>query len=230
MAAIAILDKVSKRYPMAGQEVPALREISFTVQSGEFVSIMGPSGSGKTTLMHILGCLDVPSSGSYVLNGIEVSALSEMRLTDVRRKQIGFVFQNFNLISTLNAVENVALPLVYQRLSQAEQHERAAAALEHVGLKERMKYRPNQLSGGQQQRVAIARAMVTQAPIILADEPTGNLDSQTGHEVLELFAKLSRDGHTIVMITHDHEVATWGQRTIEIKDGRIVADREVVAQ
>ncbi|NMP24776.1 ABC transporter ATP-binding protein [Sulfobacillus harzensis] len=223
------LQDVAKHYLMAGQEVPALRDINLVVNRGEFASIVGPSGSGKTTLMHILGCLDVPSRGTYMLGNLKVSAMGELQLTRVRREQIGFVFQNFNLITTLTALENVALPLAYQRMPQREQHERAEEALRHVGLTDRMKYRPNQLSGGQQQRVAIARAIVTQAPLILADEPTGNLDSQTGHEVLKLFDALSEEGHTIVMITHDREVALRGQRMIEIKDGRIVADREVSA-
>ncbi|MCY0877545.1 MAG: ABC transporter ATP-binding protein [Firmicutes bacterium] len=229
MATLLALDHITKSYPMAGQEVPVLKGISFSVQEGEFVTIMGPSGSGKTTLMHILGCLDVPTQGEYHFRNMELAHLSEMQLTRVRREQIGFVFQNFNLLTTLNAVENVALPLIYQRISRQEQYRRAREALARVGLEHRLTYRPNQMSGGQQQRVAIARALVTRPPLILADEPTGNLDSQTGLEVLQLFKELSQEGHTIIMITHDHDVAKWGQRILEIKDGRIVADREVTA-
>lgn len=227
MEALLHLENIVKHYPMAGQDVPALRSINLSVTNGEFVAIMGPSGSGKTTLMHIIGCLDVPTSGRYLLNGTEVSSLPETQLTNVRRQQIGFVFQNFNLIPTLSALENVALPLAYQRMSTEEQHRLAQIALERVGLADRLRYRPNQLSGGQQQRVAIARAMVTKAPLILADEPTGNLDSQTGHDVLALFAELSQEGHTIVMITHDQDVALWSKRVVEVKDGQILSDREV---
>jgi putative ABC transport system ATP-binding protein len=227
MSTLLALEHISKSYPMANQDVPVLQDVTFTVNEGEFVTIMGPSGSGKTTLMHILGCLDVPTEGHYRFHDKDLAHLSEMQLTRVRREHIGFVFQNFNLLTTLNALENVALPLIYQRLSRHEQHRRAREALARVGLEHRLTYRPNQLSGGQQQRVAIARALVTRPPLILADEPTGNLDSQTGLEVLQLFQELSQEGHTIVMITHDRDVAKWGHRILEIKDGRIVADREV---
>lgn len=227
MSTLISLDGISKGYHIADQDTEVLHGISIDIEPGDYVSIMGPSGSGKTTLMHILGCLDIASSGRYILDGQDVSGLGEGPLTQVRRSKIGFIFQNFNLLSTLSALDNVALPLLYQRLPLSQQHDLALKALTRVGLAERLRYRPNQLSGGQQQRVAIARAIVTRPPLLLADEPTGNLDSQTGIEVLKLFGELSKEGHTIVMITHDPSVAAWGRRIIEFKDGHVVADREV---
>jgi len=223
------LQAVKKSYRLGDEVLEVLHGIDLTVQSGEYVTIMGPSGSGKSTLMHILGCLDLPSVGEYWFEDQPISRLGEAALTPIRRQKIGFVFQSFNLLPTLTAIENVALPLLYQRVDGRVRLERARQALERVGLGHRMHYRPNQLSGGQQQRVAIARALVTDPPLILADEPTGNLDTQTGHDVLELLQSLHREGHTIVLITHDVKVAGWGQRIVEIQDGRIIGDRQVSA-
>ena len=223
------LQEVKKSYRLGAEVLEVLHGIDLTVQPGEYVTIMGPSGSGKSTLMHILGCLDLPSAGEYWFEDQPLSRLGEAALTPIRRQKIGFVFQSFNLLPTLTALENVALPLLYQRVDGRLRLERARQALERVGLGHRMHYRPNQLSGGQQQRVAIARALVTDPPLILADEPTGNLDTQTGHDVLELLQSLHREGHTIVLITHDVRVAGWGQRVVEIQDGRIIGDRQVSA-
>ncbi|MCY0864116.1 MAG: ABC transporter ATP-binding protein [Sulfobacillus sp.] len=223
------LQEVKKSYRLGAEVLEVLHGIDLTVQPGEYVTIMGPSGSGKSTLMHILGCLDLPSAGEYWFEDQPLSRLGEAALTPIRRQKIGFVFQSFNLLPTLTALENVALPLLYQRVDGRLRLERARQALERVGLGHRMHYRPNQLSGGQQQRVAIARALVTDPPLILADEPTGNLDTQTGHDVLELLQSLHREGHTIVLITHDVKVAGWGQRVVEIQDGRIIGDRQVSA-
>lgn len=229
MNALIRLQEVKKSYRLGAEVLEVLHGIDLTVQSGEYVTIMGPSGSGKSTLMHILGCLDLPSAGEYWFEDQPLSRLGEAALTPIRRQKIGFVFQSFNLLPTLTAIENVALPLLYQRVDGRLRLERARQALERVGLGHRMQYRPNQLSGGQQQRVAIARALVTDPPLILADEPTGNLDTQTGQDVLELLQSLHREGHTIVLITHDVKVAGWGQRVVEIQDGRIIGDRQVSA-
>jgi len=223
------LERLSKSYRMAGEELPILHEISLSVPSGQYLSVIGPSGSGKSTLMHILGCLDVPSQGRYVLDGRDLTGLSEAALSQVRRQSIGFIFQSFNLLPSLNAVENVSLPLMYQGIPVTQQKERAEAALERVGLRERMHHRPNQLSGGQQQRVAIARALVADAPLILADEPTGNLDSHSGEEILDLFAELNAEGRTFLVITHDPAVASRSQRIVAIHDGTVVEDRKVTA-
>ncbi|AEJ39924.1 ABC transporter related protein [Sulfobacillus acidophilus TPY] len=229
MNALIRLQEVKKSYRLGAEVLEVLHGIDLTVQSGEYVTIMGPSGSGKSTLMHILGCLDLPSAGEYWFEDQPLSRLGEAALTPIRRQKIGFVFQSFNLLPTLTAIENVALPLLYQRVDGRLRLERARQALERVGLGHRMQYRPNQLSGGQQQRVAIARALVTDPPLILADEPTGNLDTPTGQDVLELLQSLHREGHTIVLITHDVKVAGWGQRVVEIQDGRIIGDRQVSA-
>jgi len=223
------LERLSKSYRMAGEELQILHEISLSVPSGQYLSVIGPSGSGKSTLMHILGCLDVPSQGRYVLDGRDLTGLSEAALSQVRRQSIGFIFQSFNLLPSLNAVENVSLPLMYQGIPVTQQKERAEAALERVGLRERMHHRPNQLSGGQQQRVAIARALVADAPLILADEPTGNLDSHSGEEILDLFAELNAEGRTFLVITHDPAVASRSQRIVAIHDGTVVEDRKVTA-
>ncbi|MCL5066223.1 MAG: ABC transporter ATP-binding protein [Firmicutes bacterium] len=223
------LERLSKSYRMAGEELQILHQISLSVPSGQYLSVIGPSGSGKSTLMHILGCLDVPSQGRYVLDGRDLTGLSEAALSQVRRQSIGFIFQSFNLLPSLNAVENVSLPLMYQGIPVTQQKERAEAALERVGLRERRHHRPHQLSGGQQQRVAIARALVADAPLILADEPTGNLDSHSGEEILDLFAELNAEGRTFLVITHDPAVASRSQRIVAIHDGTVVEDRKVTA-
>ena len=219
---------LAKEYHVGDHTVHALRGITMSVAGGEFVTIVGPSGSGKSTLMHILGCLDSPTSGKYLLNGRDVSTLPHDELARVRNETIGFVFQGFNLLARTSAVENVELPLLYTRkgvVKAGERRDRAMAALEAVGLTDRADHHPNQLSGGQQQRVAIARALVTQPSLLLADEPTGNLDSTTSHEVMEIFADLCRKrGLTIVLITHERDIAAYGTRTVDFKDGLIVSD------
>jgi putative ABC transport system ATP-binding protein len=213
------LDGVSKVYALGELEVVALRDVSLSIGEGEFVAITGPSGSGKSTLMHILGCLDVPTSGAFRLAGHDVSAFDENLLADVRNLFIGFVFQQFNLLAYLEAWRNVELPLVYGGVSPVERHDRALEALARVGLDDRAHHRPGEMSGGQQQRVAIARALVTQPAVILADEPTGNLDSTSTADVLNLLGELNRDGSTIVLITHERDIAARAERTIEIRDG-----------
>ncbi|MEW6622837.1 MAG: ABC transporter ATP-binding protein [Bacillota bacterium] len=216
------MTNITKSYPMDGIVVRALRGVDISVANGEFVAIVGPSGSGKSTLMNIIGCLDVPTEGKYWLNGQEVSKLSGNQLAEVRNKKIGFVFQSFNLMPRLSALENVERPLVYRGVKRKERQERAMKALEVVGLADRMYHRPTQLSGGQQQRVAIARAIVGEPDIILADEPTGNLDSTSGHDVINMIHKMHSQGRTIVLITHDKEVASQAQRQVYIHDGLIV--------
>jgi len=215
---------VRKTYELGEIAVRALRGVSFEVQRGEFVAIMGASGSGKSTLMHILGCLDVPTEGTYLLNGRDVRGVDEDDLSDLRNRHIGFVFQSFNLIPRTRAVANVELPLTYAGLSRAERRRRAMTALASVGLTDRTDHQPSELSGGQQQRVALARALVTNPAMILADEPTGNLDSHSTAEVLAIFERLSAQGRTIVLITHESEVAAHAGRVIRLRDGRIVAD------
>ena len=215
------LRDVGKVYATGSMEVDALRGVSMDVDRGEYVAIMGPSGSGKSTLMHILGCLDVPTTGSYHLAGEDVSAMSEDALAAVRNRQIGFVFQQFNLLPALPAWRNVELPLCYSGAGRAERKERAMGALARVGLADRVDHRPGELSGGQQQRVAVARALVTDPSLILADEPTGNLDSHSSADVLGLFAELHDQGRTIVLITHEPDVATSAQRIVRILDGQV---------
>jgi putative ABC transport system ATP-binding protein len=222
MAAIIEARDLVKTYELGGDVISALDHVSFTIEEGEMVAITGPSGSGKSTLMHILGCLDRIDSGSYVLAGEDVSGMSSRRLAEIRNRRIGFVFQTFNLLPRLNALENVELPLLYAGRTDAR--EPARKALETVGLAERMKHEPNQLSGGQRQRVAVARALVTNPSIILADEPTGNLDSRTGEEILGLFGELNRQGRTIIIVTHEHDVAAHCRRQICMRDGRITAN------
>jgi len=216
---------LTKVYQMGESEVRALDGASFTIEKGEMVAIMGPSGSGKSTLMSIIGCLDVPSSGQYSLDGVSVESLDESGLAEVRGRKIGFVFQQFNLLARTSALENVMLPLTYAGISGREREKRARAALERVGLGERTHHAPNELSGGQQQRVAIARAIVNEPTILLADEPTGALDSKTGVEIMDLFQRLHREnGQTVILVTHDAHVARHTERIIRISDGRIVSD------
>jgi len=219
-AVIEVRD-VTKTYATGTLEVEALRGVSFDIDAGEYVAVMGPSGSGKSTLMHILGCLDVPTAGRFSLAGEDVSAMSEEELAHVRNRRIGFVFQQFNLLASLSAWRNVELPLIYAGLDRRDRRIRALAALDRVGLADRVEHRPGELSGGQQQRVAVARALVTDPALILADEPTGNLDSVSAREVLDLLDRLHRSGRTIVLITHDADVARSAQRIMRIKDGQV---------
>ena len=209
---------------MGELHVPALMEINLKIQKNEYVAIMGPSGSGKSTLMNILGCLDTPTSGNYLFNKQDVSQLDDDALSAMRNKEIGFIFQNFNLLPKLTALQNVELPLVYAGVNKHDRHDRAKQALHKVGLTERMEHKPTELSGGQRQRVAIARALVSKPGILLADEPTGALDSKTGDEIMELFEDLHKEGNTIILITHEQEIADYAHRTIYIKDGRIHSD------
>ncbi len=224
MQPLIVLENVTKVYRTEGEEVHALRGISLVVQPNEYVAIMGPSGSGKSTLMHILGCLDTPTSGRYLLNGRDVSQLDDDELAYIRNRQIGFVFQTFNLLPRATALKNVELPLIYAGVPAVERHERARRALEAVGLGDRLHHRPNELSGGQRQRVAIARALVVNPALILADEPTGNLDSASGAEIMRLFTQLWQLGNTIILVTHEDYIARYARRIIRIRDGRIESD------
>jgi putative ABC transport system ATP-binding protein len=218
---------IYKIYKMGENEVSALNGVSLKINAHEFVAIVGPSGSGKSTLMNIIGCLDTPTSGTYILDGHEVSRLNDNQLAEIRNSKIGFVFQNFNLIPQLTALENVELPLIYKGVPASARHRLAKEALARVGLEHRMHHRPRELSGGQQQRVAIARALVTSPPIILADEPTGNLDSKSGAEIMQIFKELHAQGNTIVLITHDNNIAMQARRIVRIQDGQIIEDKEV---
>ena len=219
------LKNITKSYPLGDGELQILKGIDLQIEKGEFVAIMGPSGSGKSTLMNILGCLDKPTSGSYSLDGVRVDGLSSDELASIRNKKIGFVFQGFNLLSRTTALENVELPMVYANIDSGERRKRAEKALDSVGLKERMHHQPNQLSGGQQQRVAIARAVVNDAPIIFADEPTGNLDTKMSVDIMNLFSKLNEDlGRTIILVTHEEDIARYAKRIIKIVDGEIHSD------
>lgn len=218
---------VSKIYTIGNEELYALDKASLTINDGEFVAIIGPSGSGKSTLMNIIGCLDVAGDGEYILDGQPIDDYTEDELTRIRNFKIGFVFQNFNLLTKNNALENVELPLLYQGVPRKEARRRAIEALDRMGLSERIYHKPTELSGGQQQRVAIARALVTSPSLILADEPTGNLDHKTGVEILQLFSKLHANGNTIVLITHDDAIARQAQRRIRILDGKVMEDHDV---
>jgi putative ABC transport system ATP-binding protein len=220
--ALIELTGVTKKYRVGDQEIRALDGIDLTIEQGEFAAIIGPSGSGKSTLMHLLGCLDTPTTGRVIIDGVDVSRARDGRLAEMRNEKIGFVFQSFNLLGKFNVVENVELPMIYSGASKKERRRRALAAVERVGLSDRAKNTPLQLSGGQMQRVAIARALVNDPKIVFADEPTGNLDSATGATILQLFRELSQQGRTIVLVTHDTEIAATAPRRIEIRDGRIV--------
>ena len=215
---------LAKRYVMGTEVINALRSVSIEIQRGEYVAFMGPSGSGKSTLMNLIGCLDTPTEGSYVLNGQDVSRMSDNSLAEVRNKEIGFVFQTFNLLPRASSLDNVALPLIYAGFGKRERDERAMAVLQSVGLGDRAKHKPNELSGGQRQRVAIARALVNHPSIILADEPTGNLDTKTSHEIMDLFEALYAKGNTIIMVTHEEDIARYAHRIVRLRDGLVESD------
>lgn len=218
------IQEITKRYEMGSNIVMALDGISLDIQEGEFVAIVGPSGSGKSTLMNIIGCLDVVTSGTYVLNKIPIQEYEQDELADIRNQQIGFIFQQFNLLPSFTAIENVMMPMTYAKVAKKQREVKAAELLKLVGLEDRMDHKPTELSGGQQQRVSIARALANSPAIILADEPTGALDSKTGKEVLSLLKKLNKDGKTVIVITHDHEVARFANRVITLKDGKVLSD------
>jgi putative ABC transport system ATP-binding protein len=222
--ALIRLDKISRRYQMGSETVHALREVSLRIERGEYVAIMGPSGSGKSTLMNLIGCLDTPTAGTYELNGTDVSDMDDNALAEVRNREIGFVFQTFNLLARSSALHNVELPLIYAGVPAGERRELALAAVANVGLTDRMQHKPNELSGGQRQRVAIARALVNRPSILLADEPTGNLDSRTGEEIMALFEELSTKGNTIILVTHEEDIARHARRIVRIRDGLIASD------
>jgi len=224
MSEIISTSEISRKYVMGAETIHALNSISITINKGEYVAFMGPSGSGKSTLMNIIGCLDTPSSGKYVLNDKDVSNLTENELAEIRNKEIGFVFQTFNLLPRSTALENVALPLIYAGLGKYDREEKALATLKGVGLEDRATHKPNELSGGQRQRVAIARALVNDPSIILADEPTGNLDSKTSYSIMEFFEELHSKGNTIIMVTHEEDIAQYAHRIIRLRDGLIESD------
>lgn len=218
--------KLRKVYQMGTLQVEALKSVDLHIRKNEYVALMGPSGSGKSTLMNLIGCLDSPSSGEYMLNGIQVSSMDDNDLANVRNKEIGFVFQTFNLLPRLRALENVALPLVYAGVGRKEREQRAAAVLERVGLSDRMTHKPNELSGGQRQRVAIARALVNDPAIILADEPTGNLDTKTSLEIMEILENIHRQGNTVILVTHEPDIAEYAHRIVRLRDGVIESDEQ----
>jgi putative ABC transport system ATP-binding protein len=221
---IIFLEQVQKIYKMGEEYVYALRGLTVGVMKNEYIAIMGPSGSGKSTLMNIIGCLDTPTTGNYFFNGINVAGLDDNELADIRNREIGFVFQTFNLLPRSDSLHNVELPLIYAGIGKEERRQRALESLEHVGLADRASHKPNELSGGQRQRVAIARALVTRPSIILADEPTGNLDSKTGEDIMRLFAELHDQGNTIIVVTHEEDVARRAERIVRIKDGMVEHD------
>ncbi len=221
------LQKISRRYQMGAETIHALREVSLEIGRGEYVAILGPSGSGKSTLMNLLGCLDTPTSGQYELNGVLVSEMDDNQLAEIRNKEIGFIFQTFNLLPRSDALRNVELPLIYSGMPADERRQIAHEALQHVGLADRIHHKPNELSGGQRQRVAVARALVNRPSILLADEPTGNLDTKTGNEILNLFEELSRKGNTLIVVTHEEDVARHARRILRIRDGLIASDEKL---
>ncbi len=229
MSNIIKLENIAKIYEVGAEKVHALKDVSLTIDENEYVAIMGPSGSGKSTLMNIIGCLDTPSKGTYIFTGVNVSDMDDNELAEIRNKEIGFVFQTFNLLPRSNALHNVELPLIYAGIPKSERREKAAQALKSVGLEDRIYHKPNELSGGQRQRVAIARALVTNPSIILADEPTGNLDTKTGEDIMALFNELHQKGHTIILVTHEEYIAEHAERIIRLRDGLIESD-ETVAQ
>ena len=224
MQEIISLKNIRKTYDLGKVKIEVLKGLNATINKNEYVAIMGPSGSGKSTLMNILGCLDKPTIGNYVLNGTDVSQMNDDQLAEVRNKEIGFVFQTFNLLARLSGVENVALPLIYAGLNKANRNAKAESILQAVGLGHRMKHKPNELSGGQRQRVAVARALVNDPSIILADEPTGNLDTKTSYEIMELFEEIHRKGNTVIIVTHEEDIARYAHRIIRIRDGIIERD------
>lgn len=221
MSALILLENIRKSYRLGGVDIHALDGVDLSIHQNEFVALMGPSGSGKSTLMNVLGCLDSPTSGKYALNGKDVGSMRDRQLSEIRNTEIGFVFQSFNLLPRMSSLDNVALPLVYAGISSKQRRVRAQEMLELVGLGDRLKNKPNQLSGGQRQRVAIARALANEPSLVLADEPTGNLDSTTAQEIMEMLTKVNAQGNTIVVVTHEREIAEYAQRIIHLKDGRI---------
>lgn len=225
--ALIHLQNISRRYQMGTETIHALRDVTLSIERGEYVAIMGPSGSGKSTLMNLLGCLDTPTSGEFTLNGSKVSEMDDNELAEIRNKEIGFVFQSFNLLPRSDALHNVELPLIYAARASVERRETALKALANVGLADRVHHRPNEMSGGQRQRVAIARALVNNPSILLADEPTGNLDSKTGQEIMALFEDLADRGNTIIVVTHEEEVAQHARRVVRIRDGLIASDEVI---
>lgn len=216
--------EIAKRYVMGSEIIQALKSVTISVNKGEYVAFMGPSGSGKSTLMNIIGCLDTPTTGKYILNNKDVSDMSESELAEIRNKEIGFVFQTFNLLPRMSSLDNVALPLIYAGLSKSDRTEKAMLSLKNVGLENRAGHKPNELSGGQRQRVAIARALVNDPSILLADEPTGNLDSKTSYEIMDLFDQLYSKGNTIVMVTHEEDIAHYAHRVVRLRDGLVESD------
>jgi putative ABC transport system ATP-binding protein len=224
MKTVIQLKDIGRSYKVGTQMIHALRSVTLDIYKNEYVALMGPSGSGKSTLMNTLGCLDTPSKGEYILNGISVAKMTDNELAEVRNKEIGFVFQTFNLMPRLSALENVTVPLVYAGVNKKDRNQMAMDALEHVGLKDRVKHKPNELSGGQKQRVAVARALVNKPSIILADEPTGNLDSKTSEEIMGLFEEIHKQGNTIILVTHEEDIAQHAHRIVRLKDGLIESD------